>query len=127
MKAAAIALLFMSVFWTAILVVSGPRLWNLWRLSRSGATTQGLVASVDHSDHNRATYSYEVEGHRYSNSEIASHRRPGEKVTVYYWPRDPSVSALVAPNPALREGLSGTGILCALVAGASIWAALRVR
>ncbi len=127
MKATAIALLFIAVFWTGILAVSGPRLWNLWRLSRSGATTEGVVASVDRLDHNRATYRYDVEGNGYSNSEVASHRRPGERVVVYYWPHDPSVSSLVAPSPALREGLFGTAILCALVAGASIWAGLRAR
>jgi hypothetical protein len=127
MKATAIAMLFIAVFWTAILAVAAPRLLDLWRLSRSGVKTEGVVASVDRLDHNRATYSYEVEGNRYSSSEIASHRRAGERVAVYYWPHDPSVSSLVAPNPVLREGLFGTAILCALVAAASIGAGLRAR
>jgi hypothetical protein len=78
-------------------------------------------------DHNRATYSYRVDGRDYSNSEIGSSRRSGESVTVYYLPNDPSVSALAIPGPTFREALVGTAILCALVGIGGILAGSRVR
>jgi hypothetical protein len=106
----------MAVFWTAILVVAGPRLSRLWRLSRSAQATQGIVTSVDRLDHNRATYRYSVAGRTYTNSEVGSARSSGDVVTVYYLPNDPSVAALAVPHAAFHEGLVGTVILCALVA-----------
>jgi hypothetical protein len=122
-----VALALIVVFWAAILAVIGPRLSALWRLSAASEVTEGVVTHRDSRDHNRATYEYEAHGQRHTNSEVASIHRKGDRVMVYYLPKDPSVSALVAPWPAFREGLAGSAILCVLAVVTAVWLARRLN
>lgn len=121
------AFLIVIVLWTAVILVSARPLAHLWELRRSAATARGFVVAVDPSDHNRATYSYRINGVEYTNSSVDSVGGKGASVTVYYLPSDPSVSVLANPVTAFRENLVGTAILCALIAVGALVAAFRAR
>jgi len=121
------AALFIGVMWTAVSVVAWPRLALHLRLRASGEVTEGEVVTVDARDHNRATYRYTVGSNVYANSEVASHRRVGAKVRVFYCADDPSVSMLREPSASLIPDVLGLVILYALIAVAAIFMASRSR
>jgi len=117
--------LLLTIAWTLVAIVEGPTLLQMWDLRRASAMTEGVVLSVDASNHNRATFRYYVNGVELIAYESASRYEPGDEVTVYYSPRDPKLSILRDPAKAFLDALYGTLVLCGLIGAAALVAALR--
>lgn len=65
-------------------------------IAKRQRTTQGLITAHEPANHNRYGYSFSVNGKSYSGWESPRSEtlEIGQKVTVYYDPRDPSANAL---------------------------------
>jgi Protein of unknown function (DUF3592) len=113
------------VMWTAVSVVAWPRLGTRYRLRGRAAVTQGEVIRVDPEDHNRATYRYTVSSKVFESSEIASHRRRGDSVRVYFDPAEPNVAMLSEPGEGLRSDVAGLIVLYVFFAVAALWVGAR--
>jgi hypothetical protein len=64
-----------------------------------------LVARTDCSDHGNVFYEFEVDGKRYSGSTYSLGRPcdsvlPGESVSIYFDPEDPTVNTTMRPDVA---------------------------
>lgn len=121
------AALVLAFFGTVLSVTLGPVLYRLYRLDRHHSKTTGIIVCVDSTNHNRARFTYQVQGAEFEGFEIMSHRKSGERVSVYYLPSEPSVAVLVQPGPALREAVAGAIALGGIALGAAVWVANRIR
>lgn len=113
--------IFIAVMWTAVSVVAWPSLATRFRLRGRMAVTQGQVMRVDAGDHNRATYQYTVASTVFENSEIASHRKAGDRVRVYFDPGQPQVAMLSEPGEGLWSDVRGLIVLYVFFAAAALW------
>jgi hypothetical protein len=108
------------IMWTAVSAVAWPGLARQLRLRDRAAVGVGEVVKIDPGDHNRATYRYTVGDRVFEGSEVASHRRRGDKVRVYYDPGEPSVAMLIDPRTSLTSDIVGLLMLYAFFAVAAV-------
>ncbi len=92
-------------------VVLGGRDWPRYRrLQERGVGTDGWVTGKDLLGRRKVSYSFEAGGRLYSGAGIPGHGNPGfaelsvgDRVIVFYLPKDPEISSLGDPKELLRD------------------------
>jgi len=72
-----------------------------WRLARTSAEAEAIVARTEPDNHCLAYYEFAVAGQRYAGSGSACDVGVGSKLHVYYLPGDPTFNTLRQPGSDL--------------------------
>ena len=70
-----------------------------WQLARSASEVDAVIVDIDPRNHCRVIYEFEVDGERYQRKGSGGcDARIGDKIHVYYLPREPEFSTTKTPG-----------------------------
>ena len=115
------------------LLLNAGRFFEYRELIASGTQVLGEVVQQDCQNHDSFVYRFEASGQSFQNRGLTgaikpcSALRPGDRVNVYYLPREPSVSTSANPRDLLQNEEESVALAALVVPALVLWSVGRWR
>ena len=115
---------------TAILLRVGP-VPTYFELAKNNVETKGTVVRTTCGDHMSFQYKFSVGAREFKSraaetvSKICTELTPGEAVTVFYLPSDPTISTTANPRNQLANEAASEGLATFIFPALGMWAYWR--
>ena len=122
-----------AIFICSVLIGCSSRQQDLELLVSRNAVTDASITGQDCRDHGRIYFKFESEGRTIhgSTTDLSDKRcseyLPGQKIQVFFDPRNPEVNSVLSPSVAYDHAAEGFGFQILIAVVVIVIAAFRIR